>query len=66
MFLSKNFLYASISMCLALSQYGYASVTMSENEVSNVNRVDATNEKEQQLLSKAAGLLADYEIALPV
>ena len=36
---------------------------MSEDKVSNVNRVDATNEKEQELLSKAAGLLADYEIA---
>ena len=63
MFLSKIILYVSISMCLALSEYGYASVTMSEDQVSNVNRVDARNEKEQQLLSKAAGLLADYEIA---
>jgi len=63
MSLSKTFFYVSISLCLGLSQHGYASGTMSEDEVSNVNRVDATNEKEQQLLSKAAGLLADYEIA---
>lgn len=63
MSISKTFFYISISMCLGLSQFGYASSTMSEDDVSNVNRVEATNEKEQQLLSKAAGLLADYEIA---
>jgi len=63
MSISKTFFYISISVCLGLSQSGYASSTMSEDEVSNVNRVNATNEKEQQLLSKAAGLLADYEIA---
>jgi hypothetical protein len=63
MYLSKTFFYISISMCLGLSQFGYASGTMSEDEASNVNRVDAANEKQQQLLSKAAGLLAYYEIA---
>ncbi len=36
---------------------------MSDQEIKNVNRVDATNEKDRQRLSKAAGLLADYEIA---
>ncbi len=63
MSISKTFFYISIFICLGLSQFGYTSSTMSEDKVSNVNRVDATNEKEQELLSKAAGLLADYEIA---
>lgn len=63
MSISKTFFYISIFICLELSQFGYTSSTMSEDKVSNVNRVDATNEKEQELLSKAAGLLADYEIA---
>ncbi len=63
MSISKTFFYTSIFICLGLSQFGYTSSTMSEDKVSNVNRVDATNEKEQELLSKAAGLLADYEIA---
>lgn len=63
MSISKTFFYISIFICLGLSQFGYTSSTMSEDKVSNVNRVEATNEKEQQLLSKAAGLLADYEIA---
>lgn len=63
MFISKTFFYISIFICLGLSQFGYTSSTMSEDKVSNVNRVEATNEKEQELLSKAAGLLADYEIA---
>ncbi|MCH8262381.1 MAG: hypothetical protein IIA77_04945 [Proteobacteria bacterium] len=63
MSISKTFFYTSIFICLGLSQFGYTSSTMSEDKVSNVNRVDTTNEKEQELLSKAAGLLADYEIA---
>ncbi len=63
MSISKTFFYTSIFICLGLSQFGYTSSTMSEDKVSNVNRVEATNEKEQELLSKAAGLLADYEIA---
>ena len=63
MSISKTFFYISIFICLGLSQFGYTSSTMSEDKVSNVNRVEATNEKEQELLSKAAGLLADYEIA---
>ena len=63
MSISKTFFYINIFICLGLSQFGYTSSTMSEDKVSNVNRVDATNEKEQELLSKAAGLLADYEIA---
>jgi len=58
MSISKTFFYISIFICLGLSQFGYTSSTMSEDKVSNVNRVDATNEKEQELLSKAAGLLA--------
>lgn len=63
MLLNKTFFYISISMCLGLSQFGYASGTMSEDAVSNVNRAEVTNEEQQQLLSKAAGLLANYEIA---
>jgi hypothetical protein len=41
----------------------YASGTMTEDEVKNVNRVDIKNEEERQQLSITAGLLAYYEIA---
>ncbi len=63
MYLIKLFIFNSFFICLALSQFAVASGTMNEHEVSNVSRVDATSENEKQLLSKAAGLLADYEIA---
>ncbi|MCZ6804959.1 MAG: hypothetical protein O7D86_13810 [Proteobacteria bacterium] len=36
---------------------------MSDDEVKNVVRADVTNEDDRKRLSKAAGLLADYEIA---
>lgn len=41
----------------------YASATMTEDEVKNVNRVNVKNEEERQQLSITAGLLANYEIA---
>ena len=41
----------------------YASGTMTEDEIKNVNRVDIKNEEERQQLSITAGLLANYEIA---
>lgn len=46
----------------AISMNNHASGTMTVDEVKNVNRIDATNEIEQQQLSTAAGLLAEYEI----
>ena len=54
-------------MCLTLillqSKFSYASGTMTEDEVSNVKRVEVNSEKQRQQLSMAAGLLAHYEIA---
>lgn len=55
----KNLFYLTL---FALLSNTYASGTMSEDEVKNVNRVNASSQKEQQQLSIAAGLLADYEI----
>ena len=58
----KLFVINSLFLCLGISQFAVASGTMNEDEVNNVSRVDATSENEKQLISKAAGLLADYEI----
>lgn len=63
MYLTKPFIYISIFIFLGLNQVSYASGIMTDDEVKNVKRVNATNEKDRQLLSKAAGLLAEYEIA---
>lgn len=41
----------------------FASGTMSTEEISNVERVDAKSEDDKKRLSEAAGLLAQYEIA---
>jgi hypothetical protein len=41
----------------------YASGTMNDDEIKNVDRVEVTDEEARQRLSITAGLLADYEIA---
>jgi len=61
--LSHSFISLVIFISLGVNQFSYASGTMSSDEVDNVKRVDVTSEKDKQRLSKAAGLLADYEIA---
>jgi hypothetical protein len=61
--LTKSSIFICVFLFLGSIQAGYASGTMSDDEVQNVKRVDATNEKDRQRLSIAAGLLADYEIA---
>lgn len=63
MYLNKTFIYSIIFICLGLNQFIFASGTMNEDEVNNVKRVEATSDEEKQRLSKAAGLLANYEIA---
>jgi len=59
----KFFLFSYISICIAFSQFTYASGTMKEDEIGNVSRIEVTSEEGKQRLSKTAGLLADYEIA---
>ncbi len=59
----KVILFSYFSICIALSQFTYASGTMNEDEVGNVSRIEVTSEEGKQRLSKTAGLLADYEIA---
>jgi hypothetical protein len=63
MSLKKTFLYASIFVGLGFSQLSSASGVMTAEDIGNVDRVAAKNEKEQQQLAKAAGLLANYEIS---
>lgn len=63
MYLNKTFICSSIFICLGVNQFVFASGTMSEAEMSNIKRVEAKSEEEKQRLSKAAGLLANYEIA---
>ena len=41
----------------------FASGTMSKDEISNIERVEAKSEDDKKRLSEAAGLLAQYEIA---
>lgn len=41
----------------------FASGTLSKDEISNVERVEAKSEDDKKRLSEAAGLLAQYEIA---
>lgn len=61
--LNKPSLFAYLLIMSGLAQLSYASGTMNEKEIENVDRVEVTDEKAQQRLSIAAGLLADYEIA---
>ena len=54
----------SLFTCLLiLSGLAYASGTMNEDEIKNVDRVEVSDEEARQRLSITAGLLADYEIA---
>ena len=62
MYITKPFIYIIIFIFLGLNQASYASGTMKADEVINVKRVDITNEKDRERLSKVAGLLAVYEI----
>ncbi len=48
---------------LILSELTFASGTMNEDEIKNVDRVEVSDEETRQRLSITAGLLADYEIA---
>ncbi len=48
---------------LILSELTFASGTMNEDEIKNVDRVEVSDEEARQRLSITAGLLADYEIA---
>lgn len=61
--LHNHFLYLFIFTCLGINQFSFASGTMNDDAVSSVKRVDASSVEQQQLISKAAGLLADYEIS---
>jgi len=61
--MTKSLFSLSFLILLAFSSIAYASAVMNEDEVKNVKRVDATSERDRQRLSKAAGLLAEYEIA---
>ena len=61
--MSKPLFFMVILSLIITGQIVYASATMTEDEIKNVNRVDVVNEKERQQLSITAGLLANYEIA---
>ncbi|MFT5395434.1 MAG: hypothetical protein ACI85N_000618 [Gammaproteobacteria bacterium] len=58
--LSKPCLFVCL---LIMSGLSYASGTMNEDEINNVDRVEVSDEEARQRLSITAGLLADYEIA---
>ncbi len=62
MYLSKTFLYCSLFTSLGFSQFAAASGPMDDVQISNVARTELINEEDKQRISKAAGLLADYEI----
>ena len=58
----KPLFYLVILSIIGVSPTIHASGTMSPDEVNDVKRVDVINDEDQQRLSIAAGLLADYEI----
>ena len=61
--MSKSLIFLVILNLVIKGSTAYASATMTEDEVKNVNRVNVKNEEERQQLSTTAGLLANYEIA---
>ena len=61
--MSNPLFFMAILSLVITGQTVYASATMTQDEIKNVNRVDVVNEKERQQLSITAGLLANYEIA---
>ncbi len=61
--MSKSLFFIVIISLLITEPTVYASGTMTENEVKNVNRVNVKSNEERQQLSITAGLLANYEIA---
>ena len=63
MTLSKLYLLIASLILAGLSQLSFASATMNEDEIKNVDRVEINDDAARQRLSKTAGLLADYEIA---
>jgi len=61
--LSKSCLFIYALILTGSPHLCYASGTMNEDEIKNVNRVEISDEEARQRLSITAGLLADYEIA---
>ena len=61
--LSKSSLFACLLIIGGFAQLSYASGTMNDDEIKNVDRVEVSGEEARQRLSITAGLLADYEIA---
>ena len=61
--MTKSLIFLVIFNLVFTGPIVYASGTMTEDEIKNVNRVDIKNEEERQQLSITAGLLASYEIA---
>lgn len=53
----------SILISFIFNQLVFASGTLSKDDIKNVSRVEVLDTKQQQQISKTAGLLADYEIA---
>ena len=61
--MSNPLFFMAILSLVITGQTVYASATMTEDEIKNVNRVNVKSEEERQQLSITAGLLAYYEIA---
>ena len=55
--------FISTLIFISFTHFVFASSTMSKDDVKNVSRVEVLNKRQQQQISKTAGLLADYEIA---
>ena len=47
---------------LVMSISAYASGTMNENEIKNIDRIEVSDDEMRQRLSITAGLLTEYEI----
>ena len=60
--MSKSLFLIVILNLVIMAPTVFASATMTQDEIKNVNRVDVVNDKERQQLSITAGLLANYEI----
>ncbi len=63
MSISKPSLFICLLILAGLTHLSYASGTMNEDEIKNVDRIEISDEDARQRISITAGLLADYEIA---
>ncbi len=52
----------TILVSILISMSAHASGTSKETDISKVERAELTNDKQREMLSNTAGLLADYEI----